>query len=376
MLLAANLHSQANGVIRVGLLSLDNPLSLTVTVIEGNYKLLAGRQSIVLLKDDNILINRAGEKILVSTEMSNNILADSVVIQSAEKACYFSIRNNNRAAEPREYTGNLIVKSDIESLLAINEVDNDMYLAGVVQSEAGVKGNIEYFKTQAVLARTYLFMNIKRHTLDGYHVCDRTHCQAYNGKSESKTINQAVHATRGQVLVNADSLLVFTPFHSNCGGQTESSGNVWLTRMPHISGVTDPYCTSSNNARWTKKINRKDWISYLRNNGYRHNDNDILDFEQLNRKRYYSAGSFSYPLTRLREDWNLKSSFFSVSLDDSTVILNGKGYGHGVGLCQEGARVMTERGFKMREIIDFYFDGLLIINIDDVKPSLEISSAF
>jgi stage II sporulation protein D len=376
MALVANLHSQANDIIRVGLLSLNSPRSLTVTVIEGNYELLAGRQSIVLYKDNNILINRAGNKILVSTGTGNTMLVDSVVLQFANTGSYFSIRNNNRADEPREYAGNLIVKPDIESLLAINEVDTDIYLAGVVQSEAGLNGNIEYFKTQTLLARTYLYMNIKRHTLDGYQVCDRTHCQAYNGRSELEIINQAVHATEDQVLVNNDSLLVVTPFHSNCGGQTESSGNVWLTSMPHLSGVIDPYCSSSSNARWVKKISIQDWISYLSKYGYHHKNNDVLVFEQLGRKREYTAGSFSYPLTRLREDWNLKSSFFSVSLDDSTVILTGKGYGHGVGLCQEGARVMTERGFKMKEIIDFYFNRLLIMDVDDVKPRFEISSAF
>jgi stage II sporulation protein D len=58
------------------------------------------------------------------------------------------------------------------------------------------------------------------------------------------------------------------------------------------------------------------------------------------------------------------------------IILNGKGYGHGVGLCQEGAKVMSMRGFKMEEIINFYFRGLLIIDIKDVKPAVEINSAF
>ena len=375
-MLVANVKSQANGIIRVGLLSLNSPLSLTVNICEGEYKMQAGGQSIVLNQGDNILINRAGKRILVSTVLSNTILADSVVLQSIDTTGYFSIRNNIRAGDSREYFGDLIVKSDIASLLAINEIDTDRYLAGVVQTEAGFKGNIEYFKTQTLLVRTYLYMNIDRHGQDGYHLCDKTHCQAYNGRSVVKIINDAVDVTRDQVLVNADSLLVFTPFHSNCGGQTESSENVWLTSISHLSGVTDPYCAFSRNAKWTKEIEMEDWISYLVKHGYQHINNDELIFEQLSRKREYTAGSFSYPLTRLREDWGLKSSFFSVSLGDNTVILTGRGYGHGVGLCQEGARVMAERGFKMKEIIGFYFQGLLILDIKDVKPSLKISSAF
>ena len=61
---------------------------------------------------------------------------------------------------------------------------------------------------------------------------------------------------------------------------------------------------------------------------------------------------------------------------NDNIVLNGRGYGHGVGLCQEGARVMAKRGFKMREIINFYFRDLLIIDIKDVKPAVEINSAF
>lgn len=376
LFLASNTFSQADSIVRVGLLSLGNPVSLTVKICEGEYIMLADGQTSLLIRNDYLLINRAGEKILISTALGNTIMPDSVVIRTADNTGYFSIRNNITENDTREYHGNLIVKQDIESLLAINEIDIELYLAGVVRGEAGTAGNIEYFKTQALLARTYLYMNLNRHERDGYHICDKTHCQAYNGRSGSEIINEAVYITRNKVLVNSDSLLVFAPFHSNCGGQTESSENVWLTNMPHLKGITDPYCTFSLNARWNEEIRIEDWISNLSEHGYHYNTEDELVFGQLSRKRDYVAGSFSYPLTRLREDWNLKSSFFSVSLGDNTVILNGRGYGHGVGMCQEGARVMTERGFKMMEIVGFYFQGLRNLDINDVKVSPEISRPF
>lgn len=376
MLLLLNLKSYAIDTVRIGLLSLDHPHSLTLTVCEGEYEMVAGEKSIVLNQYDNVLINMAGEKILVSTLLNNTILVDSVVLQAVDPGAYFSLRNHLRSVDARDYYGDLIVKPDIDALLAINEVETDIYLAGVVQSEAGFKGKIEYFKTQALLARTYMYLNINRHLQDGYHLCDRTHCQVYHGRSVVDVINEAVISTAKQVLVNKDSLLVFTPFHSNCGGQTESSENVWLTSMPHLRGVTDPYCAYSNNASWIREIDLEKWIAYLEGHGYRHRNNEDLVYQQLGRKRYYSAGDFSYPFTKLREDWALKSSFFSVSLAGSTIILKGRGYGHGVGLCQEGSMVMAERGFKMEEIIGFYFRDLHILNINDVRPSLEINSAF
>ncbi len=376
LLLTVTTSNPLKADIRIGLLSLDRPLSLTVNICEGKYKMLIAGQHYNINTNDNILIARAGNKVLITTASGNTILSDSLLLKSVNPEAYFSIRNNFKGTDPREYYGDLVISSDIESLIVINTIDAERYLAGVVQAEAGLKGNIEYFKTQAMLARTYLYMNINRHMLDGYNLCDNIHCQAYNGRSEVQLIYEAVNATRGQVLVNADSLLVFTPFHSNCGGQTQSSENVWLTSNQHLSGVIDPYCSQSRNARWVREIEIEKWISYLDEHGYRHLNNNELLFKQLSRKRDYIAGSFSYPLVNIRQDWGLKSTFFSTRLVGNTIILEGRGYGHGVGLCQEGARVMSERGFKMDEIINFYFQGLRIIEVDDVKPSVEISSAF
>jgi len=376
VILAVTNLNQLKADIRIGLISLDHPLSLTVNICEGNYEMLTNGQHYYIHTDDNILIARAGNKVLITTASGNTILSDSLVLRSVNPEAFFSIRNNFKETDPREYYGNLVVSSDIESLMVINIIDTERYLSGVVLAEAGFRGNVEYFKTQAMLARTYLYLNINRHTLDGYNLCDNIHCQAYHGRAEVQVISDALNATRDLVLVNADSFLVFTPFHSNCGGQTQSSENVWLTSMQHLSGVVDPYCSQSRNARWVREIEVEKWISYLHEHGYRHLDNNELLFKQLGRKRDYTAGSFSYPLINLRQDWGLKSTFFSTRLEGNTIILEGRGYGHGVGLCQEGARVMSERGFKMEQIINFYFQGLRIIDVDDVKPSVEISSAF
>lgn len=366
----------ADGSVKIGLISLDRPLSITVKICSGNYIMEADGQSLVINEYDNILMVRAGGKILLSTSRYNTVLADSVVLVPGEGDNYFSLRNNLHAEIEREYSGKLVVKSDLASLSVINEVSVVDYLRAVVQAEAGFKGGVEYFKTQALLARTYLYMHFFKHVRDGYNLCDETDCQVYHGRSESIIIKEAVEETAGLVLVNTDSMLVFTPFHSNCGGRTESPENVWLKSMPHVSEVTDPYCNFSRNAKWIKKIDKDEWINYLRSHGYEHNNDSDLAFEQLSRKRYYRAGDFSYALTRIREEWSLKSAFFSLEPGNGIVILKGRGYGHGVGLCQEGARGMAERGFNMKEIIEFYFHDLLIIDKNDVRPASVINSAF
>lgn len=377
LLITGFVQNPVKGTIRIGLVSLDNPLSLTVKICSGQYTVMAGEKHFTLAGNDNILINSAGTKVLVTAAFKNSFLADSVVLQSSDPRAYFSIRNNlSQNFRPREYGGKLVIKPGGSCLLAVNEIDKEKYLRGVVQAEVGTKGNKEYFKTQALLARTYLYMHVNRHINEGYNICDDIHCQAYHGLSSLELINEAVEETSDLVLVNEDSMLIAAPFHSNCGGQTESSENVWLSALPHISNVIDPYCTFSRNARWKKEISLEEWVSYLSRYGYQYQSRDELAFEQLSRELNYSAGSFSYPLTSIRKELGLKSAFFSVYLNEDTVSLEGRGYGHGVGLCQEGARVMSERGFEMQEIIGFYFRDLHIMDIDDVKPGFIITSTF
>lgn len=376
LIVSVSINKPVKGTVRVGLLSLNNPLSLTIKITGGEYMMDMDGKLIRLNPDDNILVGIAGDKILVSTMFDKTFIADSLVLSPLDHNSTFMIRNNLEKGSMREYYGDLVIKTEVQSLLAINEVDIERYLAGVVQAEAGYNGSIEYFKAQTMLARTYLYMHLDRHLQDDYNLCDKTHCQAYHGKSAVDQIREAVHSTRGKVLASADSQLVFTPFHSNCGGQTESSENVWLTGMSHLESVTDPYCAYSPNARWQKELAISDWIAILESHGYRHGKDDDLVFDQLSRTGNYTIGSFSYPLVSLREEFNLKSAFFSVKKVNNKLVLDGRGYGHGVGLCQEGARVMADRGFKMEEILNFYFRGLLIIDIKDVKPAVEINSAF
>ncbi len=77
------------------------------------------------------------------------------------------------------------------------------------------------------------------------------------------------------------------------------------------------------------------------------------------------TGNFSLPLQKIRDDLDLRSTFFSVRVEGDSVILDGKGYGHGVGLCQEGAMAMAEKGFDYRQIIYFYFEGVIISDINN-----------
>jgi stage II sporulation protein D len=265
----------------------------------------------------------------------------------------------------QNYSGDLQCFPDLGTLVFINISDVEKYISGVVMAEGGAGKNLEYFKTQAIIARTYMYKYFDKHSSDKYNVCDNTHCQAYNGFSTDTLLNKATLETRGLVILDKDSSLIISAFHSNCGGETSSSDDVWLSGQPYLKSVVDPYCITSRNATWRKSYPVNEWLSYIRKSGYKGNieNPSIFNFHQDSRLTDYKIGSLKIPLRTIREDLNLRSTFFSVFAVGDSIILKGRGYGHGVGLCQEGAMEMAARGFNYKQIIDFYYFGVLISDI-------------
>ena len=145
----------------------------------------------------------------------------------------------------------VIVSPDYDKTLEQANLD---YIAGVVRTEGGPGRRIEYLKSQALLVRTYLYRHSDRHIIDGYNLCDNTHCQAFNGVTSDSLILRAASETRDQVILAADSSLIISAFHSNCGGETSTSDFVWLSGHAYLKKVTDPYCIKSPNTHWKKGL--------------------------------------------------------------------------------------------------------------------------
>lgn len=265
--------------------------------------------------------------------------------------------------EEREYDGDFVASFDINRILLVNHIQIDRYLAGVVLTEGGPGGLPEYYKTQAILCRTYLLKHINKHSGEGFNLCDDVHCQAYKTRgSQNKRIIKAINETSGLVIVDRSSELITTAYHSNCGGQTSNSDDVWLKYYPYLKSISDPYCSRGNNGKWRETISVEQWLNYIRENGYKGNIANPVSFKfsQPVRKTHYWIDDFSLPLKKIRNDWDLKSSFFNIDLEDNQLVFNGKGYGHGVGLCQEGAMEMAYQGKNYRQIIGFYYQDVKI----------------
>ena len=355
-----------SGQARIRIFSKQNPESVLLTVTAGRYELMTfNGPEMVLVVNESVFVSKFNGRLAVKKNGSKAFECDSLLLRCTGGNDLFSVRINNGDAGWQSYAGDLQLFPDLGTILMINITDIESYIAGVVKSEGGPGRNKEYLKTQAIFARTYFYRHFERHLQDRYNLCDGTHCQAFHGITTDSRINQATRETSGLVILDRDSMLVISAFHSNCGGETSVPENVWLTGAYYLKSIADPYCRDSHNARWVKKVSLPEWTNLLVRSGYKGktDNSSIFAFTQNSRMQYYRVGSFSMPFNTIREDLNLRSAFFSVIPEGDSLLLKGKGYGHGVGLCQEGAMSMSRSGHNFRQIINFYYSGVIITEI-------------
>ncbi len=291
-----------------------------------------------------------------------------VVLRATDTACILCL--NPRNVKQRTYEGDLVVSTfDKSTLKIINEVEFETYLAGVVQSE--IYGNqSDIFRIQAVISRTWALRNMNKHRADGYNFCDYVHCQAYQNRCVRPDIMLGTMQSSGETIVDDKGKLIETPFHSNSGGQTANSEDVWRSALPYLRSVQDTFSFRMRQSDWTKVIPRNQWLNYFAKTHKLNIQNDsirnvLLTFAQPQRK----AKILGIPLTRIRTDFKLKSTFFTVTTDPNTgdVVLNGHGYGHGVGLSQEGTIRMVSLGISYDSIIRHYYTGAQIHRDENVS---------
>ncbi len=267
----------------------------------------------------------------------------------------------------RKYKDDFRISAD-KNLTIVNLVDMDNYLAGVVESEGGGRRHLEYYKVQAIMSRTYANKYKNKHAEEGFDLCDQVHCQAYHSMMRfTPKIDTAVRATSGIIMVDEKHKHIDAYFHANCGGQTCLPEYVWNNPVPYLSTFKDTFCIYTRQATWTKKIAKSEWRNFLVGQyGYPVHipeyARQLYNFKQEDRLAFYVSPSLGIPLRDLRKKFRLKSTYFSVEEAGGYVLLRGRGYGHGVGMCQEGAMKMASYGFSYHQISVFYFPGMLFFN--------------
>ena len=350
--------------VRVRLFSGNKINSLNVSFDLGTYNLFAdGDQLLEAMVGEgrSVHIRPDGGRLHVSVNEDDYGTYTTLHLMATDTACILCL--NPEGCKQRTYEGNLevsLLKNG--TLQLVNDVEFETYIAGVVQSEIyGTQSDI--FRIQAIISRTWALRNMKKHAAEGYNFCDYVHCQAYQNRCIRPDIMIGAIQSTGETLVDADGHLIETPFHSNSGGQTANSEDVWKAALPYLRSVQDTFSFRMRQSDWVKTISLDRWLSYFRKTHKidvddSANRSELLHFTQESRK----VRLLGVPLTRIRSDFQLKSTFFSVSVDSVTrsVVLHGHGFGHGVGLSQEGTIRMVGLGYSYDSILRHYYTGAVI----------------
>lgn len=341
-----------------------------VTTLTGAYVIRGdGREICTLRANMYMQIKLIDGRIRLRTPDQNYGSFDRLAIEPAREPSVLRIRPVVPELFPRRFSGRFEMQKDRNALRILHDCNLETYVAGVVTAESGAGSGLEYYKSQAVICRTYAMGHLDRHRQEGFQLCDGVHCQVFNGLSYHPDIERAALTTAGEVIADkAGHELIPAAFHANCGGETAASEQAWSNADPHLRSVKDPWCAQANQAQWTLTMSVEKWVKYLKNNGFRISDSlnsDVLAFRQPSRKAYYRLGNDSISLKQVRLDLGLRSAWFTIRPARDQLVLEGRGYGHGVGLCQEGAMEMARKGKKYLDIIRFYYRN---VKIRKIKP--------
>jgi len=329
-----------------------------------------GKQAAQLAATDGLVL-----KITESGIQARSLLLDfsarkSIIFRSPSGRG-FRLRNMAPKTAERTYPGSLEVGRAGPTFRLVATVPLEEYVAGVVQAEAGKDHWMEYYKLQAVSCRTYALANKRRHAAEGFELCDATHCQVFQGRNRQDSIRQAVALTRDLVVVDSDIRLIHATFHSNCGGETVNAEDVWSKSEPYLVRTLDTFCLHEPHAAWEKSVPRAKWLAYLRKEyGVNTDDSNVVasvtEYAPECRDLFLANISPRVSLTRLRNDFHLRSAYFSVMPQGDMVVLSGRGFGHGVGLCQEGAMHMARKGYSYTDILHHYFTNVHLVKLQNL----------
>ena len=318
--------------------------------------------------------------------------------------------------ETQVFRGALRLVVDADSIVAINILPVEQYLESVISSEMSATSSPELLKAHAVISRSWLLSQKENRNTEGekrsnsffsfvrkddefirwydredhtlFDVCADDHCQRYQGitRATNSSVAEAIKATRGQVLMYGEELCD-TRFSKCCGGQTEEFQYCWEdTPKPYLISVNDPFCNTKDKKvlrevlndydqetpdfyRWTVEYSSEE-LTELVNRKLKMDFGKITDLVPLDRgksgriwrlqivgtERSFTIGK-ELEIRRALSETHLYSSAFDVEKKDDKFILHGKGWGHGVGLCQIGAAVMGELGYSYDEILLYYYRG-------------------
>lgn len=263
------------------------------------------------------------------------------------------------------------------------ELPIEEYLAGILMGEAGAEKRIEALKAQAVVSRTFALRNMGRHFDEGYDFCSTTHCQRFIAArpSTNRLVRRAVTATAGLILADQRGDPIDAYFHAACGGRTADIETLWGVRPApdYLRGVRDDYCAAQPHRNWSQTISAESLRQALESDkrsavGARLHSVNVTRLDsggraqrlmiEGTRRIELSGWEFKMIVGRYLGWQMIKSSLFNVTRSGDSFIFRGGGFGHGLGMCQEGARGAAGQGMLFNRILEHYYPGTRLITAE------------
>lgn len=346
--------------LRVGLAVKQGSVTVGLVGGKGTARTEAGK-SVSLAAGQSYAVRWQNGAFIVGRE---KLRGEILIIRPSDKS------DGGLALDGRRYRGALELRHRGGGLTAVNIVPVDGYLRSVVPEEMPVDWPAEAIKAQSVAARSFALASRGRHASEGYDLCTTTHCQLYTGTAAEKSASDAaIKATRGEVLTYGGKPIEAL-FHTDSGGMTENSEDVWGSHVPYLRAAKD---TPAKTMPWTKTISRADLERKLAAKGH-----DIgkvrsialspLAIGRAAKDRTASGrvktmtvkgtkGTATLSGTTWRSLLGLKSTLFDAKLAKDMVTFTGYGSGHGLGISQWGAERMATRGASYADILHHYYTG-------------------
>jgi hypothetical protein len=326
--------------VQIGVLGLFHPRQITLSTAQA--------EAIVIKADKNVFVLEPGSgtscaRIGISGDA---LLLDygRHVVRAAEihaagrdgRSAAFILAIPNKIS--RQYRGTLTVKATDGIVVPIVTMDLETAVASVVQAESAPEAPLEALKAQAIVTRSYFVVGKGRH--HQFDFCDLTHCQSLREppNPESPAVIASA-ATRGLVIL-FEGKPIAAMFTRSCGGHTRVPAEIGMPSNGYAYfPVVCDYCYK-HPSRWTRRISQRD------------------------AERLLGKGEAGRLAIDRRLGWNaVPSNNFTARNEDRGVILEGAGQGHGVGLCQRGAKAMAEGDASFREIISRYFPNTALRSV-------------
>lgn len=280
--------------------------------------------------------------------------------------------------DQRPFRGQVtFIRTADNRITVVNDINVEDYIKGVLYHEVSHYWPMEALKTQAVATRTYALYSINP-AGKPYDMTNDIYSQVYGGRSSERyRTDIAVDATRGQVLTYNNKLIA-AYFHATCGGLTEDAQELWhLPDIPPLRGVPCPFCQNSPHFHWKRDFRLHDIQDALNLHGYKVGaikDMVIIDRDRSDRIEHLKI------IQKNGEELVIKgkefrdimgpnvidSNNYEIVVKGYYVNLIGKGWGHGVGMCQWGAFGMAKQQFNYKQILAYYYPQSVLMDYHDV----------